>query len=38
MSYTKREVVDNLTPLNKDLFDHIQDGIVANDKAIGGTS
>ena len=28
MAYEKREFVDGVTPLNKDLFDHMQDGIV----------
>ena len=34
MAYVKRELVDDVTPLDKDLVGHMQDGIVANEKAI----
>ncbi len=35
MAYEKRVLVDGETPLNKDLLDHIQDGIAAAHDSIG---
>lgn len=36
MAYVKRTLVEGETPLNKDLFDHIQNGIAALDRALSG--
>ncbi len=36
MAYVKRTLVDGETPINKELLDHMQDGIVALDKQLSG--
>ena len=34
MAYVKRELIDGVTPLNKDLLDHMQDGIAGASSGI----
>lgn len=36
MGYVKRELVDGVTPIDKDLIGHIQDGVVALDRQLSG--